>query len=80
MIMFKTKGAVIRDKGTLVDNSKKLELFISELNDDQVIALNKLVKNKSVDVILIDSGDLGLIEDVLKQVKDIQDISLEEEI
>lgn len=74
MIIFKTKGATLRDKGTLVDNSKKIELFLSELNDEQVVALNKLVKQKEVDVILIDVGDLEIIEAVLKQAKEISAI------
>jgi ABC-type sugar transport system substrate-binding protein len=73
-ILFKTKGAILRDKGTLADNSKKIELFLSELNDEQVVALNKLVKMKEVDLIIINAGDLSLIESVLKEAREIASI------
>ena len=71
MILFKAKGAEIRDKGTLVDGSKKLELFVNELTDSQVVELNKLVRDKAVDIIVVPSGFLSDIENVIDQVSDI---------
>lgn len=71
MILFKAKGAEIRDKGTLVDGSKKLELFVNELTDSQVVELNKLVRDKAVDIIVVPSGFLSDIENVIDQVSNI---------
>lgn len=73
MVIFKSKGSEIRDRGTLVDGSKKIELLLNELSDEQVVYLNKLVRDKSVDVILVPSGLLCDMEDIISQILDISE-------
>ena len=68
MEILKAKGVYIRDNGTLVDLSKKLSLFLNELNDNQVVQLNQLIKKKEVDVMILPPGTLDQIEDVIDQI------------
>lgn len=49
-------GAIIKDNGTMADMSKKVTLYLNELDDENLIALDKLVKEGSVDVIIVPNG------------------------
>lgn len=42
----------------MADKGTKITLYLPELTDDQVVALNKLAVTGSADIILIDSGML----------------------
>ena len=66
-IMLKAEGALLRHQGTLADSSTKLALFIGELTGDQAMDLNELIKGKAVDIILLESGMLKSITEILNQ-------------
>jgi hypothetical protein len=72
-IMLKAEGALLRHQGTLADSSTKLALFIGELTGDQAVDLNELIKGKAVDVILLESGMLKSITEVLNQAMTLLD-------
>jgi hypothetical protein len=65
--IFKAGEAVVKDKGVMADLSKKIELFINELDDENIVKLNRLVKQRSVGIILVPSDKFDVIYDVIKQ-------------
>lgn len=69
MIMFKAKSAMIKDKGMMADLSRKVELFIEELTDEQAVELNSLAKGRSVDVIILTPGNLDDIEALINEIR-----------
>jgi len=77
--MLKAKGAIIKDKGVMADLSRKIELFINELDDDQAVELNKLAKSREVDVLIFPAGELENIEGLISELRNSQVYSSEEE-
>lgn len=65
--IFKSGQAMIKDKGTMADLSKKIELFINEVEDSDIIALNRLVKNREVGVIIVDANQFDDIFNLIKE-------------
>ena len=59
--MIKLKSVVLKHNGVMADKGTKITLYLPELTDDQVVALNKLAVTGSADIILIDAGSLEKI-------------------
>lgn len=74
-VMLKAQGALLRHQGTMADGSTKLSLFIGEMDDEQAIDLNNLIKNKAVDVIFLKSGMLAEISEVISSSLEIVKMS-----
>lgn len=77
-IMLKAQGALLRHQGTMADGSTKLCLYIGEMDDEQAIDLNNLIKNKAVDVIFLKSGMLTEIAEVISSSLEIVTMSQNE--
>ncbi len=56
--MIRLESVVLKHNGVMADKGTKITLYLPELTDDQVVALNKLAVTGSADIILIDSGML----------------------
>lgn len=65
LIMLKIKGAILRDGPTQADFSRKINIWLPEPSDDEMINLNRLAKKQAVDIIMLPSGSMELIEDIL---------------
>lgn len=58
MNVLKLESAVIKHNGVMVDKGTKITLYLPELTDEQVVALNKLAVIGVTDLILMDAGML----------------------
>jgi hypothetical protein len=70
-ILFKSEGCLLKDNGTMADLSKKITLYLNELSDHQIVNLNNLVRNQSVDIIILKAGDLAKFKEVIDGCYDI---------
>ena len=77
--ILKAEGALIRHQGTLADLSTKICISMGELSDDQVVNLNKLVKNQAVDVVIVESGKLSEIMKIINESLAIIDSDAEKD-
>lgn len=79
MGILKAKSVYIRDNGTLADLTKKISLYLNEINDDQVVELNKLIRTKEIDILLMPVGMLENIESVIQKIIEINDTNIDSE-
>ena len=58
MNFIKLESAIIKHNGVMADKGTKVTLYLPELTDEQVVALNKLAVTGVTDLILMDAGSL----------------------
>lgn len=60
------ESAVIKHNGVMADKGTKITLYLPELTDQQVVALNKLAVIGVTDLILMDAGTLEENPDMVR--------------